>query len=241
MCVCVCLCDQPNLFKIRYLCDLWFLIQKHPSKRHFTSQLQIVLKFVLQMSRQYELLNYSEHGTTVDNVLYSCDFSDKPATTPQASKMVQSVRDMIDVARGRKQSPQEEKQFMNAHSGKVLNYTFFVINSSIHHLVRLVILYWKCLVSSCRLWLTFQIYRMCSCKTSSSSLIGGSGAGWEGTAILRHGSYIKLGCMQFVFSIVEQATRDPLWEKAIKREGSISLLKSQFKEASSWWLTAVHH
>ncbi|KAK2160899.1 hypothetical protein LSH36_125g03022 [Paralvinella palmiformis] len=151
--------------------------------------------FYDEMSRQYELLNYSEHGTTVDNVLYSCDFSDKPATTPQASKMVQSVRDMIDVARGRKQSPQEEKQFMNAHSGK--------------------------------------IYRMCSCKTSSSSLIGGSGAGWEGTAILRHGSYIKLGCMQFVFSIVEQATRDPLWEKAIKREGSISLLKSQFKEASS--------
>ena len=74
---------------------------------------------------------------------------------------------------------------------------------------------------------------MCSCKTSSSSLIGGSGAGWEGTALLRHGSYIKLGCMQFVFSIVDQATQDPLWEKAIKQEGSISLLRSQFKETSS--------
>uniref|UniRef100_A0A3Q2CP95 Uncharacterized protein n=1 Tax=Cyprinodon variegatus TaxID=28743 RepID=A0A3Q2CP95_CYPVA len=45
----------------------------------------------------------------------------------------------------------------------------------------------------------------CSCKVSSSSLIGGSGAGWEGTALLHHGSYIKLGCLQFVFSITEYA------------------------------------
>ena len=74
---------------------------------------------------------------------------------------------------------------------------------------------------------------MCGCKTSSSSLIGGSGAGWEGTAILRHGSYIKLGCMQFVFSIVEQASQDPLWEKAVKQDGSISLLRSQSKDLSS--------
>lgn len=49
----------------------------------------------------------------------------------------------------------------------------------------------------------------CSCKGSSSSLIGASGAGWEGTALLNHGSFIKLGCLQFVFSIVEHATRPP--------------------------------
>uniref|UniRef100_A0A3P9DUM1 Uncharacterized protein n=1 Tax=Maylandia zebra TaxID=106582 RepID=A0A3P9DUM1_9CICH len=49
----------------------------------------------------------------------------------------------------------------------------------------------------------------CSCKASSSSLIGGSGAGWEGTALLHHGSYIKLGCLQFVFSITEFASKQP--------------------------------
>ncbi len=37
------------------------------------------------MTRHYELLNYSEHGTTVDNVLYSCDFSDKPAASSAGS------------------------------------------------------------------------------------------------------------------------------------------------------------
>jgi len=37
-------------------------------------------------------------------------------------------------------------------------------------------------------------------------LIGGSGAGWEGTALLNHGSYIKFGCLQFVFSITDFAS-----------------------------------
>lgn len=54
----------------------------------------------------------------------------------------------------------------------------------------------------------------CSCKASSSSLIGGSGAGWEGTALLHHGSYIKLGCLQFVFSITEFASKQPKEEQA---------------------------
>lgn len=49
----------------------------------------------------------------------------------------------------------------------------------------------------------------CACKASGSSLIGGSGAGWEGTALLHHGSYIKLGCLQFVFSIAEFASKQP--------------------------------
>jgi len=53
---------------------------------------------------------------------------------------------------------------------------------------------------------SFQYSRKCSCRTSSSSLIGGSGAGWEGTALLNHGSYIKFGCLQFVFSITDFAS-----------------------------------
>lgn len=40
--------------------------------------------FYDENTKHYELLNYSEHGTTVDNVLYSCDFSEKTPPTPQA-------------------------------------------------------------------------------------------------------------------------------------------------------------
>ena len=48
------------------------------------------------MTRHYELLNYSEHGTTVDNVLYSCDFSDKSsAAGSQTSSVVGNVRKLI--------------------------------------------------------------------------------------------------------------------------------------------------
>lgn len=54
----------------------------------------------------------------------------------------------------------------------------------------------------------------CSCKASSSSLIGGSGAGWEGTALLHHGSLIKLGCLQFVFSITEFTNKLPKEEQS---------------------------
>lgn len=49
----------------------------------------------------------------------------------------------------------------------------------------------------------------CNCKNSSSSLIGGSGAGWEGTALLHHGSHVKMGCLQFIFSITEFANNLP--------------------------------
>jgi hypothetical protein len=75
----------------------------------------------------------------------------------------------------------------------------------------------------------FQIKKPCNCKGSSSSLIGGSGAGWEGTALLHHGSYIKVGCLQFVFSIVDHATSVTGQEK---RKEPMSLLKSTLKASS---------
>lgn len=51
-----------------------------------------------QNTKHYELLNYSEHGTTVDNVLYSCDFSEKTPPTPPSSIVakVQSVISKLD-------------------------------------------------------------------------------------------------------------------------------------------------
>uniref|UniRef100_A0A8C2KII5 PHD finger protein 12 n=1 Tax=Cyprinus carpio TaxID=7962 RepID=A0A8C2KII5_CYPCA len=123
--------------------------------------------FYDENTKHYELLNYSEHGTTVDNVLYSCDFSDKPNIT----------------------SP----------CGSASN----VQNS----------------ISEYRPYLVFVIQAQggpkspCNCKASSSSLIGGSGAGWEGTALLHHSSCIKVGCMQFLFSITEFASNQPKKEE----------------------------
>uniref|UniRef100_A0A665WRT6 PHD finger protein 12 n=1 Tax=Echeneis naucrates TaxID=173247 RepID=A0A665WRT6_ECHNA len=119
--------------------------------------------FYDENTKHYELLNYSEHGTTVDNVLYSCDFSEKASPT-LPSGLVAKVQGII----------REYMMSSQPQGGSEL---------------------------------------LCTCKASSSSLIGGSGAGWEGTALLHHGSYIKLGCLQFVFSITEFASKQPKEEQ----------------------------
>ncbi|KAF7645137.1 hypothetical protein LDENG_00209460, partial [Lucifuga dentata] len=50
--------------------------------------------FYDENTKHYELLNYSEHGTTVDNVLYSCDFSEKASPSPP-SGLVAKVQRII--------------------------------------------------------------------------------------------------------------------------------------------------
>uniref|UniRef100_A0A096LX13 PHD finger protein 12 n=1 Tax=Poecilia formosa TaxID=48698 RepID=A0A096LX13_POEFO len=130
--------------------------------------------FYDENTKHYELLNYSEHGTTVDNVLYSCDFSEK--VLPAApSSLVARVQGLIRRSKKR----EEDKVVGVMPAGGVMSSQ------------------------------PQGGAAACSCKVSGSSLIGGSGAGWEGTALLHHGSYIKLGCLQFVFSITEFADEEP--------------------------------
>ncbi|TSM28202.1 PHD finger protein 12 [Bagarius yarrelli] len=137
--------------------------------------------FYDENTKQYELLNYSEHGTTVDNVLYSCDFSEK--TGPSVSSgLVSKVQNIIRRSKKRKQD--EDKEEVRGNVSGVMSSQ--AEDSHLH---------------------------LCGCKASGSSLIGGSGAGWEGTALLHHGSHVKLGCLQFVFSITEFANKQPKEEE----------------------------
>ncbi|XP_028855850.1 PHD finger protein 12 isoform X2 [Denticeps clupeoides] len=138
--------------------------------------------FYDENTKHYELLNYSEHGTTVDNVLYSCDFSVKPNPGPPGGK-VQGVN-----RRCRKRKPQQQDaETVVLPAGGVMSSAPRGEPSS----------------------------ASCNCKASSSSLIGGSGAGWEGTALLHHGSYVKLGCLQFVFSVGKKSAKQPKEEEPV--------------------------
>ncbi|KAM9453007.1 PHD finger protein 12-like isoform 3-T3 [Salvelinus alpinus] len=139
-------------------------------------------------TKHYELLNYSEHGTTVDNVLYSCDFSEKASPSP-VSGLVSKVQGIVRHCKMREQEEGAEA-VPSPRTGLIPSGG----------------------VMSCQPQGGPRL--SCNCKASSSSLIGGSGAGWEGTALLHHGSYIKLGCMQFVFSIVEFTSKQPKEEGA---------------------------
>uniref|UniRef100_A0A8C2DB20 PHD finger protein 12 n=1 Tax=Cyprinus carpio TaxID=7962 RepID=A0A8C2DB20_CYPCA len=140
--------------------------------------------FYDENTKQYELLNYSEHGTTVDNVLYSCDFSEKMNQSP-SSNLLAKVQNII-----REFSLPEESAMGVAATteGGVMSCQSQDVSIT-----------------------------PCNCKNSGSSLIGGSGAGWEGTALLHHGSHVKVGCLQFIFSITEFAS------KPLKEELTISL------------------
>uniref|UniRef100_A0A1A7W9T5 PHD finger protein 12 n=1 Tax=Iconisemion striatum TaxID=60296 RepID=A0A1A7W9T5_9TELE len=141
--------------------------------------------FYDENTKHYELLNYSEHGTTVDNVLYSCDFSEKAAPS-SPSGLVAKVQGII-----RRSKKREEDEGPGPSLGCL---PFGGVMSSHPQ---------------------GGAERSCSCKASSSRLIGGSGAGWEGTSLLHHGSYIKLGCLQFVFSITEFASEQPKEENKV--------------------------
>ncbi|TNN01422.1 hypothetical protein fugu_010804 [Takifugu bimaculatus] len=140
--------------------------------------------FYDENTKHYELLNYSEHGTTVDNVLYSCDFSEKASPSPP-SGLVAKVQGIIRRSKKREDDGAPSVEAACLLPGGVMTSQPRGGGSE----------------------------AACGCKASGSSLIGGSGAGWEGTALLHHGSYIKLGCLQFVFSITEFASKQPKEEQ----------------------------
>nr|XP_001919955.4 PHD finger protein 12 [Danio rerio] len=137
--------------------------------------------FYDENTKQYELLNYSEHGTTVDNILYSCDFSEKMSQSP-SSNLLTKVQNIIRRCRKKEQ----EDSLNSVPSAKEVTHM------------------------SCQS--QDASVTPCNCKNSGSRMIGGSGAGWEGTALLHHGSHVKLGCLQFIFSIAEFANK-PLKEE----------------------------
>ncbi|PRD30792.1 UNVERIFIED_CONTAM: PHD finger protein 12 [Trichonephila clavipes] len=123
------------------------------------------------ITKRYELLNYSYFGTTVDNVLYSSDVSEKHRLPPPPNSFSAAVRKLARstprMANLPSPTPPVERSVVSAR-GK-------------------------------------QHCCPCKCKTSNSNLV--ENTGWEGTALLHHGSYIQCGCLQFVFSITEYGFR----------------------------------
>lgn len=79
--------------------------------------------------------------------------------------------------------------------------------------------------------LELQAERLCNCRGSPSAFIGSNGAGWEGSAGVNHGTYIKFGCLQFVFSVVEQSHEGKSSESIRPEVGISALLKEHYKES----------
>ncbi|XP_058804724.1 PHD finger protein 12 [Phymastichus coffea] len=128
--------------------------------------------FFDETTQRYELLNYSEHGTFVDNVLYSCnysihpddiEFSDSPKDG-QSSKV--RDQDMVDIIK------------------KIANRNRHPTENSVP-----------------------KMYN-CKCAKRMERYSGSNymNQGWEGSAMIDHGSIVSFGCLTFVFSVVDQYT-----------------------------------
>jgi len=96
----------------------------------------------------FELLNYSEHGTLINQVLYANDISGAISGGDESDNGTQIAHTM-----------------------------------------------------SSRYYDTFN---ECKCQCSYTDLL--KGQCWEGAAILGHGTHLKFGCFEFIFSIVDYNT-----------------------------------
>lgn len=55
-------------------------------KNNLDLHVDLVAFFGFQTTQKYELLNYGEHGTVVDDVLYSCNYIKKPVVKKEKEK-----------------------------------------------------------------------------------------------------------------------------------------------------------
>lgn len=119
------------------------------------------------MTKRYELLNYSEHGTVVDDVLYCSDY------------MRVSEKDLKD-----------------ENNDKI---TYVTKEEETSEMIK-TILYKEEAVA-----LQQQIdgINKISCKCNRKREIAANKQheeGWEGSAIIAHGSTITFGCLTFIFN-----------------------------------------
>nr|XP_032823829.1 PHD finger protein 12 isoform X2 [Petromyzon marinus] len=155
--------------------------------------------FFDESTSQYELLNYSEHGTRVDGALYGCSLLEPrgPPTLPP-SPLVARVRSII---RNNKKPTSEIRTSEAADLG-VMSADDLRPSAA----------------NPCGCSPRLAHPHPCGgcdggvqrCPSSAGQRSPSSAgrpplAGWEGTALLRHGSDVQLGCLRFVFSVAEFA------------------------------------
>jgi hypothetical protein len=195
--------------------------------------------FYNKVTGEYELLNYSDHGSVVDGVLYSCDFSDKTpvdngqVSSPRAPPSRDRAREKVETARkGLRDQPAARRALEGAlslsrHPGKEEGggegSRRTTYNSSVVS-IPLILSRAKKLSAGVpadtsepsKTGATSENAAVCSelsllcpappaspclCRRSASCLVGTNRKGWEGTATLYHGSRLRFGCLQFVFSV----------------------------------------
>ncbi|XP_050300142.1 PHD finger protein 12 [Anthonomus grandis grandis] len=142
-------------------------------------------------TKAYELINYSPSGTYVNNVLYSNNVMINRAIEPQIGDTVEGADKGTNV----NLSPDEKAANVECQVRDLINRKrkfgrsdSVGSNGSMGKREAKMAAEWTDRVECC-------------CTLNSEELK----RGWEGSAILNHGSLLKFGCIGFVFSIVENS------------------------------------
>lgn len=165
-------------------------------------------------------MNYSEHGTIVDNILYCPDFSkDLPLTREPEQEVVIEESFKVPESPNKKIKPVKRKGFKRKKTSRLTKppkktttgvgrkplAVKKVKNSTTKDNVNKKAKDDpKRPPSMCAK--TTDNFVACNCQSSASLVLCASnGGGWEGAAVLNHGSYVRMGCLQFTFGISSYA------------------------------------
>uniref|UniRef100_A0A182PAA4 PHD finger protein 12 n=1 Tax=Anopheles epiroticus TaxID=199890 RepID=A0A182PAA4_9DIPT len=149
--------------------------------------------FYDEVTRMFELINYSEFGTEVNGHLYACDFSD------HVTEMAHSTSTDI-VADGKKAISDGQE----ANNGGSQCDTRNQIKQDLQAILeksrktKAQMDAEQFYASTCMADRSLPL-----CKCSQERRIPTRACGWEGSAILYHGALIRFGCHAFVFTIVD--------------------------------------
>lgn len=131
----------------------------------FTSSKHAII-FFDESTKRYELLNYSEYGTVVDNVLYSCNYTG----------VVEEIKEETD----------DKFQLMTKEQDTT---------EAVKAIIREKVLTQKQIEKK-------RVLCKCNLTRSETENKDHLEEGWEGSAIVAHGSTLAFGCLMFVFNTI---------------------------------------
>ncbi|XP_033201643.1 uncharacterized protein LOC117163459 isoform X1 [Bombus vancouverensis nearcticus] len=131
----------------------------------FTSSKHAII-FFDESTKRYELLNYSEYGTVVDNVLYSCNYTG----------VVEEIKEEAD----------DKFQLLTKEQDTT---------EAVKAIIREKVLTQKQIEKK-------RVLCKCNLTRSETKNKDHLEEGWEGSAIVAHGSTLAFGCLMFVFNTI---------------------------------------
>ncbi|BHF60415.1 PHD finger protein 12 [Sparganum proliferum] len=143
--------------------------------------------FYDEWTRHFEMLNYSEFGSRVDSIPFGNEIQDKAVYQLTPNDLVRRVRNLIgNTVPLLEQCGSDSLNGLDASPVKRRKMAARRIQDTVHR------------------------PGMCGCTSLDFAAQPLSGEqersparGWEGSAVLRHGSVLQFGCYSFIFSLVD--------------------------------------